>query len=73
MSCTHRKTREEAILNEVEVIEMYLEAWNILHQQEEKHIFNNEEDAVHWLLEYEYVSYEKLDKQDEQDWGDRTR
>jgi predicted RNase H-like HicB family nuclease len=27
MPCTHRKTREEAIHNGEEVIEMYLEAW----------------------------------------------
>ena len=27
MPCTHGKTREEAILNGEEVIEMYLEAW----------------------------------------------
>jgi predicted RNase H-like HicB family nuclease len=27
MPCTHGKTREEAICNGEEVIEMYLEAW----------------------------------------------
>jgi predicted RNase H-like HicB family nuclease len=27
MPCIHGKTREEAILNDEEVIEMYLEAW----------------------------------------------
>ncbi len=29
MPCTHGKTREEAIKNGEEVIEMYLEAWQI--------------------------------------------
>ncbi len=29
MPCTHGKTREEAIHNGEEVIEMYLEAWQI--------------------------------------------
>ena len=29
MPCTHGKTREEAILNGEEVIEMYLEAWEV--------------------------------------------
>jgi len=29
MPCTHGKTREEAIQNGEEVIEMYLEAWEI--------------------------------------------
>ena len=28
MTCTHGKTREEAIRNREEVIEMYLEAWH---------------------------------------------
>ena len=27
MPCTHGKTRQEAIINAEEVIEMYLEAW----------------------------------------------
>ncbi len=30
MPCTHGKTREEAICNGEEVIEMYLEAWEAL-------------------------------------------
>jgi predicted RNase H-like HicB family nuclease len=29
MPCTHGKTREEAIRNSEEVIEMYLEAWQV--------------------------------------------
>jgi predicted RNase H-like HicB family nuclease len=29
MPCTHGKTREEAIRNAEEVIEMYLEAWQV--------------------------------------------
>jgi len=29
MPCTHGKTREEAICNGEEIIEMYLEAWKI--------------------------------------------
>lgn len=29
MPCTHGKTREEAIKNGAEVIEMYLEAWKV--------------------------------------------
>ncbi|MEH2025959.1 type II toxin-antitoxin system HicB family antitoxin [Nostoc sp.] len=29
MPCTHGKTREEAIRNGEEVIEMYLEAWEV--------------------------------------------
>jgi len=29
MPCTHGKTREEAIQNGEEVIEMYLEAWQV--------------------------------------------
>jgi len=29
MPCTHGKTREEAIINAEEVIEMYLEAWQV--------------------------------------------
>jgi len=29
MPCTHGKTREEAIFNGEEVIEMYLEAWQV--------------------------------------------
>ncbi len=29
MPCTHGKTREEAIHNGEEVIEMYLEAWQV--------------------------------------------
>jgi len=29
MPCTHGKTREEAIRNGEEVIEMYLEAWQV--------------------------------------------
>jgi predicted RNase H-like HicB family nuclease len=29
MPCTHGKTREEAIRNSEDVIEMYLEAWRV--------------------------------------------